>query len=534
MDLCGEFSTVPQNFNFAFDVVDRYAQLEPKKRALVWCNDDGEERIFTFRDLSDISNQTANFLISQGIQKGDRVMLMLRRRYEYWFFVLALHKIGAIAVPAPEQLLQKDIAYRVNACGAKMLVASGKPELLDAVEKCAASSAVLKKLVTVQGNRPGWLTYGEEISRYNNVFERPAGDKATQNTDPMFIFFTSGTEGQPKMVVHNYLYPLAHITTAKKWQQVFDGGLHFTVAETGWAKTSWGKIYGQWICGSAVFVYDRKTFNPENFLQKLEKYKVNTLCAPPTVYRYLVRQDFSRYNLSALKNVVTAGESLDSKLYDEFYAKTGLQLREGYGQTETVLLVANFAGENIKKGSMGKPSPDFCIDIVDENGHSCSSGQPGELVLKLDEGMPRGLFCGYFENGQVNASVFENGVYHTGDQVYKDADGYIFFLGRTDDIIKSAGFRISPFEVEEVLLNHPAVKECAVAGKKDDERGQIVKAWIVLENGVAPSAELKQEIISFSKKQTARYKCPREIEFVDSIPKTFNGKIKRKAIRNNE
>lgn len=534
MDLCEQFSKIPNNFNFAFDVVDRYAQLEPKKRALVWCNDESEENVFNFCELSQISNQTANFLISHNIQKGDRVMLMLRRRYEYWFFILALHKIGAIAVPAPEQLLQNDIEYRVNACGAKMLVASGSPELLSAVDGCLENTSSLKTLVTVQGKKDGWLSFGEEISKYDNNFERPSGKKATNNLDPMLIFFTSGTEGQPKMVVHNFLYPLAHIITAKQWQMVEDDGLHFTVAETGWAKNSWGKIYGQWICGSAVFVYDRKTFFPEKFLQKLEHYKVNTLCAPPTVYRYLVRQNFSKYNLSALKNAVTAGEALDAQLFEDFYNKTGLFLHEGYGQTETTLLAANFPGQKIKKGSLGKKSPQYSIDIIDENGHSCSSGQPGELVVKLDEGMPLGLFCGYFENGRLVTQVFKNGLYHTGDLVYKDEDEYIFFLGRTDDIIKSAGFRISPYEVEQVLLNHPKVKECAVAGKKDDERGQIVKAWIVLEDGVASSAELKQEIIAFSKKQTARYKCPREIEFVDSLPKTFNGKMKRKAIQNNE
>lgn len=524
----------PENFNFAYDIVDRYAKECPYKRALVWCNDNDEEKIFTFSQMSAISKQTAYFLTAKGIKKGDAVMLMLRRRYEYWFFVLALHRIGAIAIPAAEQLLQKDIEYRVNAAGVKMIVASDSIFLAEEIEKCKPNTPTLESLVTVGSDRNGWISYHAEINNYTPEFPRPQGENATKNEDPMLIYFTSGTSGYPKMVLHNYLYPIGHIITAKYWQQVQDDGLHFTIAEMGWAKASWGKIYGQWIAGSAIFVYDMKAFHPDKVLTKISQYGITTFCAPPTIYRYLVRQNLSKYDFSSLKNCCTAGEALNGEVYSKFFEQTGLKMHEGFGQSESTVLVANFPGVKVKPGSMGKPSPCYNIDIVDRNGHSCGAGETGELVIDLRKGHPYGLFVGYYRDVSVTAAAFDSGYYHTGDTVYRDGEGYIWFVGRKDDIIKSAGFRISPFEVESVLQQHPAVMECAVTGVEDAKRGQVVKATIVLSPGYKPSKTLQNELLAFAKKETALYKSPRIIEFVDELPKTLSGKIRRMVIREND
>lgn len=522
----------PENFNFAYDIVDRYAKECPEKRALVWCNDNDEEKIFTFADISAASKKTAYFLTAHGIKKGDAVMLMLRRRYEYWLFILALHRIGAIAIPAAEQLLQKDIEYRVKAAGIKMIVASDNTILMNEIEKCSISD--VKTLVTVAGPRTGWVSYHEEVEKYAPEFPRPQGDSATHNEDTMLIYFTSGTSGYPKMVQHNFLYPIGHIITAKYWQQVVDDGLHFTMAETGWAKASWGKIYGQWIAGSAVFVYDMKSFHPDKVLTKIAKYGITTFCAPPTIYRYLVRLDLSKYDFSSIHNLTTAGEALNGEVFNKILEQTGLEMHEGFGQSESCVIAANFPGVKVKPGSMGKPSPCYNVDIVDKNGRSCGACESGELVIDLRKGHPFGLFAGYYRDVSLTAAAFDSGYYHTGDTVYRDQEGYIWFVGRTDDIIKSAGFRISPFEVESVLQQHPAVMECAVTGVEDPKRGQCVKATIVLSPGYKPSKPLQNELIAFAKNETALYKCPRIIEFVDELPKTFSGKIRRKAIRDND
>lgn len=522
---------LPDTFNFAFDVVDFYAQNAPEKRALVWCDDDDNEKIFTFKQISDLSSQAANFLIKMGIKKGDAVMLVMHRRYEYWFFVLALHKIGAIGVPVTDQLLKNDFEYRIKAVNAKMLVAGTNAYTMEQISEAVKADKNPKKLVSVTLQKDGWIDYHQEINNFSFDFARPSSDSefATKNDDPMLIYFTSGTSGNPKMVVHNFVYPLGHIITAKYWQNVVSDGLHYSMAETGWAKASWGKLYGQWLAGSAVFVYDRRGFNPEKILSKLEKYKITTFCAPPTIYRYLVKQDFSKYDLSSLKCCTTAGEALNGEVFTKFYEKTGLQIHEGYGQTEASVMIANLPFFDAKQGSMGKICPGYDIKIVDVFGRECKPKQEGEIVINLSKNRPFGLFAGYYHDKRMTLSVFKGGFYHTGDMAYKDEDGYVWFVSRKDDIIKSSGFRISPFEVESVLLKHKAVLECAVSGEDDFFRGKSVKASIVLSSGFTPSKNLENEIIDFAKHQTALYKCPRKIEFVKELPKTYNGKIKRKS-----
>lgn len=521
----------PENFNFAYDIVDRYAAETPDKRALVWCDDNGEEHIYTFAQMSADSKRTAYFLTTQGIKKGDAVMLILRRRYEFWWFMLALHRIGAIAVPATDQLLEKDIEYRTNAAEIKMIVSFDSPALLAEIEKAMRNSKTVEKLVTVGLEREGWVHFHSEVQKYAPEFPRPQGDLATHNEDPMLMYFTSGTSGYPKMVLHNFLYPLGHIITAKYWQCVVDDGLHLTVAETGWAKATWGKLYGQWIAGTAIFVYDMLSFKPDRMLQKIAQYKITTFCAPPTVYRYLVRQDLSKYDFSSLVHCTTAGEALNGEVYNKLLQNTGLAMHEGYGQSESTVIVGNFGDMEVKPGSMGKPAPCYDVDIVDVNGNSCPAGETGELVIRVDKEHPYGLFAGYYKDVSLTAEAFDSGVYHTGDTVYMDDDGYIWFVGRKDDIIKSAGYRISPFEVESVLQQHPAVMECAVTGVEDKKRGQAVKATIVLSPGYEASRELEVELFDFVKHETALYKSPRIIEFVKELPKTVSGKIRRVEIR---
>ena len=521
----------PQNFNFAYDIVDRYAKETPNKRALVWCDDNDEEKFFTFADIASESKKTAYFLTQQGIKKGDAVMLILRRRYEFWFFMVALHRIGAIAVPATEQLLVKDIEYRNKAAEVKMIVSFDKPILQEEIEKALPASPTVKKLVTVGCDREGWINFHKEADNLEPEFPRPQGDLATQNNDPMLIYFTSGTSGYPKMVMHNFLYPIGHIITAKYWQQVIDDGLHLTIAETGWAKATWGKIYGQWISGTAIFVYDMISFRPDKMLQKIAHYGVTTFCAPPTIYRYLIRQDLSKYDFSSVKYCCTAGEALNGEVYNKFYEQTGLKMHEGFGQTESTVIVANFPGIEVKPGSMGKPSPAYDVRILDINGKECPAGETGELCINLESGHPIGLFSGYYHDVSVTAEAFDSGFYHTGDTVYKDDDGYIWFVGRNDDIIKTSGYRVSPFEVESVLQQHPAVLESAVTGIEDAKRGQAIKATIVLTQGYEPSHELEVELFDFVKHQTALYKSPRIIEFVNELPKTASGKIRRVEIR---
>ena len=524
---------IPENFNFAYDVVDEYARTEPERTALVWCDDNGGESVFSFQDLKIASNKTANFLLSKGIKKGDAVMLILRRRYEFWYFLLALHKIGAIAVPATNLLLKSDIEYRTNAAAIKMIVSLEDKDLQRQIDLALPNSPTVKTLVTT-GHRDGWVSFADEYPNQSDDFTRPQGDGATANEDIMLLYFTSGTSGYPKMVQHNFTYPLGHIVTARYWQKVVDGGLHLTLAETGWAKAVWGKIYGQWLAGSAVFAYDMVTFVPGRLLEKMERYKVTTFCAPPTVYRYLVRQDFTKYDLSSLVHCTTAGEALNGEIYNKFLEKTGIKMKEGYGQTELTLTIGNFDGMEPKPGSMGKPAPGYTIDIVDSEGSSCKPEEVGEIVIRLDKGRPFGMFAGYYKDEQRTQEAFMGGLYHTGDMAYRDEDGYFWFVGRIDDMIKSAGFRISPFEVESTLMQHPAVLECAVTGVADDARNQVVKATIVVAPGYEESQQLSQELQEFAKTESALYKAPRIIEFVKELPKTISGKIRHVAIRNQD
>lgn len=525
---------IPDDFNFAYDVVDEYAKNEPKREALVWCDDNDESHIFTFRDLSIASKRTANFLVEQGIKKGDRVMLILRRRYEFWFFLLALHRIGAIAIPATNMLAAEDLEYRFDAADVKMIVSYDEPTLQKEIETAVAATDSIEKMVTIGKPREDWVSFYDDYEICSPVFDRPTGEAATHNNDIMIVYFTSGTSSNPKMVAHTFTYPLGHIVTAKYWQNVIDGGRHLTVAETGWAKALWGKIYGQWIAGSAVFTYDMKVFIPGKLLEKMSTYKVTTFCAPPTAYRYMLQHDITKYDLSSLKYCTTAGEALNIDIYNKFFEKTGLRLHEGYGQTELTLTTGNFEWMEPKPGSMGKPAPGYKMEIINGEGNPCGVDEVGEIIIKIDEGKPFGMFGGYYRDAERTEKVFEGGVYHTGDTATRDKDGYFWFVGRTDDLIKSSGYRISPFEVEEVLHKHPAVLEVAVTGVEDSSRGQAVKATIVLQKGYEASKELAKEIQLFTKKVAASYKSPRFIDFVAELPKTISGKIRRATIREND
>lgn len=527
---------VPENFNFAYDIVDRYAQESPEKQAMLWVSKNDESIEFNFEKMSKYTNKCANIFSSLGIKKGDAVMLILRRRWEFWPCILALHKIGAVAVPATNQLLSKDIEYRTNAADIKLIVSIDEKNLIHEIEQALPSSPSVKALVIVKEEKPfetktDWIDFKNEFEKASDIFECPQGEKATKNSDIMLRYFTSGTSGYPKMVQHNFTYPLGHIVTAKFWQNVIDDGLHLSIAETGWAKAMWGKIYGQWICGSSVFVYDMSSFRPAQILGKIEQYKITTFCAPPTVYRYLIRTDLSKYDLSSLKYCVTAGEALNAEVYNRFYEMTGLKMHEGYGQTETTILAANFPGMEAKPGSMGKSAPGYDLFVVDADGKVCKPGETGSLVLKFQDKKPTGVFSGYYKDEELTANAFKNGIYYTGDTAYTDEDGYIWFVGRDDDLIKSTGYRISPFEVESVFQQHPQVLECAVTGIPDVHRGQAVKATVVLTKGTKPTEELRIEMLNFVKERTASYKHPRVIEFVDELPKTISGKIRRVEIR---
>lgn len=526
----------PEHFNFAFDVVDRFATEDSEKIALVWCDDKKDEKILTFSQMAKNVNKTANVLKSLGIKKGDSVMLILRRRYEFWYMLLALHKIGAIAVPATVQLLTSDIVYRIEKAHIKMIVALNDEQVVEhietALEEFSTNPENLEKnpqLLLANGNKEGWIDFENQFEKASENF---TDIRCAENFDTSILYFTSGTSGYPKMVTHNFFYPLGHIVTAKCWQNVKENGLHLSLAETGWAKALWGKIYGQWLCGCGVFVYDMETFIPKKVLEHLQNYKVTSFCAPPTAYRYLLREDFSHYDLSSLTQCTTAGEALTQDIFDTFKKQTGITLREGYGQTELTLTSGNFPWVEVRVGSMGVASPNYDVDVIRPDGTSCNPNEVGEIIVRIDKSKPLGMFSGYYEDEEKTRQAFSDGIYHTGDSGRKDQDGYFWFEGRTDDMIKSSGFRISPFEVESVLLNHPAVFECAVTGIKDDRRGQIVKATIVVKEGFKPCRDLAREIKLFAKKNTANYKTPRLIEFVDELPKTHSGKIRRVEIRN--
>lgn len=522
---------VPVDFNFGYDVVDEMARLEPSKRAMVWCDESGDERIFTFADIKKYSDKTANFFKSLGIGKGDMVMLILKRHYEFWFSIVALHKLGAVAIPATHLLTIKDLVYRFNAAGVKAVVCTATGELTNYVDEAQAECPSVKVKIIAKGKKDGWYSFAENMEAASADFERPLGAQKQNVTDPMLIYFSSGTSGLPKMACHNFAYPLGHITTAKHWHNVDPDGLHLTVADTGWGKAVWGKLYGQWLMEAAVFVYDFDKFTPADLLGKIEKYKITTFCAPPTIYRFFIKEGMEGFDLSSLKYATTAGEALNPEVFNKFYQYTGLKLMEGFGQTETTLTVLNWKGMEPKPGSMGKPSPQYEVSVMDENSKPVPPGEIGELVVCTKHGKPAGLFCGYHNDKEKTDAVWHDGYYHTGDTAWQDEDGYLWYIGRTDDVIKSSGYRISPFEIESVLIEHPAVLECAVTGAPDPVRGQVVKATIVLTRGYSASDELADEIKDYVKHATAPYKYPRIIEFVSELPKTINGKIRRVEIR---
>jgi acetyl-CoA synthetase len=522
---------IPEPFNFAYDVMDEMAKLHPDRTAMVWCDERGEEATFTYGQLKTYSDKAANFFTAHGIRRGDPVMLILKRRYEFWFCILALHKIGAICIPATHLLTAKDIVYRNNAADIKMIVSVPEPLVVQHVEEAAASSPSLAVRALIGGSKEGWVDFDAEIKAASDVFVRPTGDAAQKNSDILLIYFTSGTTGMPKMVQHNFTYPLGHILTARYWQNVAGGGLHLTVADTGWAKAVWGKIYGQWLAGTAIFVYDYDKFDPKKMLEVVTKYGVTSFCAPPTVFRFMIKEDLSGYDFSKLKYCTTAGEPLNPEVYSQFLRATGIRLMEGYGQTESVVMVATYPWIEPKPGSMGKPSPSYDIDLVDDEGNSCEVGVEGQIVVRTDKTDPYGMFGGYYREQSRTDGAWHHGKYYTGDMAWRDEDGYFWFVGRADDLIKSSGYRIGPFEVESALLEHPAVLECAITGVPDEVRGQVVKATVVLAKGYAPSEELVKSLQEHVKKVTAPYKYPRIIEFQPSLPKTISGKIRRVEIR---
>ena len=522
---------VPADFNFAYDVVDAYAAEEPDKKALLWTDDRGGEIQFTFADMKRETDRTASYFQSLGIGRGDMVMLILKRRYEFWFSILALHKLGAVAIPATHLLTRKDVVYRCNMAGIKAIVAAGEPVITGHIAAAMPESPTTKLLISVGPEVPeGFLDFHEGI-RHAAPFVRP--QHVNTNDDIMLMYFTSGTTGEPKMVAHDFTYPLGHISTGCFWHNLHEGSLHLTIADTGWAKAAWGKLYGQWLAGANIFVYDHEKFTPADILRKIGQYRITSLCAPPTIYRFLIREDLSKYDLSSLEYCTTAGEALNGAVYDTFKRLTGVRLMEGFGQTETTLTLATFPWMEPKPGSMGVPNPQYDIDLLTPDGRSAEDGEQGQIVIRTDRGKPLGLFKEYYLNDGMMHEVWHDGVYYTGDVAWRDEDGYFWFVGRADDVIKSSGYRIGPFEVESVLMTHPAVVECAITGVPDEIRGQVVKATIILGDKYRPRAgeELIRELQDHVKQITAPYKYPRIIEFVDELPKTISGKIRRKAIR---
>lgn len=523
---------VPEHFNFAYDVVDVYAEKEPERVALVWCNDHDEERVITFSQLARRTNQVANLLKSKGIGKGDHVMMVLKSRHEFWPAMMACHKLGAIAIPGTHMLKEHDLVYRFNCASIKAILAVASDNLMDEIDAAqAATGDTLKVKISVSGPRDGWVDYQSEIESQSAEWQAPPREERNASDDPMLVYFTSGTSGMPKMVTHAYDIALGYIIVAKYWQNVEDGGLHYTVADTGWAKCIWGKLYGQWIAGSKVFVYDYDKFDAEKTLEKVVKYNVTTFCAPPTVYRFLIKQDLSRFDLSGIHYAVTAGEPLNPEVYYQFLHKTGLRIREAFGQTESIVFTANWPWDEPKPGSMGKPTPTLNVRLVDADDKEVEVGDEGEIAMFTGDSHKPGLFLGYQNDEAQTRSRWHDGLYHAGDMAWRDADGYLWFVGRADDVIKTSGYRVGPFEVESAVMEHPSVMECAITGVPDPTRGQVIKATIVLANGFEPTEELKKEIQDFVKHNTAPYKYPRVIEFVAELPKTISGKIRRMEIR---
>lgn len=522
---------VPDNFNFGYDIVDGWAEKEPDKVALRWTNDKGERIDFTFADIKRESDKTAAFFMEQGIGKGDMVMLILKRRYEFWLSIVALHKIGAVVIPATHLLTKKDIVYRNNAADIKAIVAVGDDIILPHIADAMPESPSVKSLISVGPKVPeGWVDFHKGIESAA-PFVKPACPNT--NDDIMLMYFTSGTTGNPKMVAHYFTYPLGHIVTARYWHNLRQDSLHLTVADTGWGKAVWGKLYGQWIVGATVFVYDHEKFTPADMLKMIEEHKITSFCAPPTIFRFMIREDLNKFDLSSLKYCTIAGEPLNPAVYEAFYNATGIKLMEGFGQTETTMTIGTFPWMEPKPGSMGVPNPAYDMDLITGDGRSAEDGEQGEIVLRTDKVKPLGLFKEYYRDEEKTKEVYSDNVYHTGDIAWRDEDGYYWFVGRTDDVIKSSGYRIGPFEVESALMTHPAVVECAITGVPDEVRGQVVKATIVLAKAYKDKAgeELVKEIQNHVKKTTAPYKYPRVVEFVEELPKTISGKIRRVEIR---
>lgn len=517
----------PENFNFGYDVVDAVADTEPQKTALVWCNTENQEHIFSFSDVKKFSNQMANVFKKSGLKRGDRVMVVLKRHYEYWFAAVALHKLGITMIPATHMLTVNDLVYRIKASKVSAIVCTAQNDVPEKIKSALEKAQTTCTLWTVQTNAEGFRNLTDEMQSASDELSRAE----THVTDHMLLYFTSGTTGYPKGVIHDFSYPLAHIVTAKYWHQAVDGGLHFTVAETGWAKASWGKIYGQWLIGSAVMVYDFDNFDPKQLTSVINKYGVTSFCAPPTVYRYLVRKGIP--DMPSLKHASTAGEMLAPEVFRLFTERTGLPLCEGYGQTETTLLMGNFKGQTPVEGSMGTISPFYNIELRGKNGEPTPVGEIGEVVIVPPQhGRQVGVFCDYLDNKEQYDYVWRGGVYHTGDAAYMDENGRYWFHGRFDDIIKTGGFRVGPYEVENVLMEHPAVTECSVIGVPDALRGQAIKAVIILSQGFEASKELEKEIKDFCNSKLAEYKWIRIIEFTKEMPKTISGKIRRTELRN--
>ena len=519
---------IPEHFNFAYDVMDVWAEENPDALALLWTNDEGKERRTTFRQLKEESDQAASYLQSIGIGKGDPVMLILKRRYDWWVTMLALHKLAAVVIPATHMLTKHDIVYRNTRASVKAIICVDDDYVVSQVKESLSESPTVKNVEIVNDS---W----EEKWKQAPKFVRPV--EKNNNEDTMLMYFTSGTSGEPKMVAHDFLYALGHLTTGVYWHNLHEGSIHLTVADTGWGKAVWGKFYGQWFAGATVFVFDHEKFNADTLLRQIEKYKVTSFCAPPTIYRFMIREDLSKYDLSSLEYCTTAGEALNPAVFDKFLEKTGIRMMEGFGQTETTMTLGTFPWMKPKPGSMGIPNAQYNIELIKADGTPCEDGEKGEIVIKVDEkNKPVGLFKGYYRDEEKTREAWHDGYYHTGDMAWRDEDGYYWFEGRIDDVIKSSGYRIGPFEVESALMTHPAVVECAITGVPDDIRGMVVKATVVLgkEWKSRASDELVKELQQHVKRETAPYKYPRIVEFVDELPKTISGKIRRVEIRNKD
>ena len=515
-------------FNFGFDIVDEIADKYPDKLAMLHLDVNKNERRFTFKDIKRASNQVANYFASLGIKKGDKVMLVLKRHYQFWFCMVALHKLGAVAIPATNQLKEHDFEYRFNAAGVSTLVCTADGDTADIAEAAAKKCPQVKNLILVGGKKEGWHDFDSEYGFYTRKFVRP--EDASCGNDTALMFFTSGTTGNPKMAAHAHTYALGHFVTAKYWHCCERDGLHLTISDTGWGKSLWGKLYGQWLCEGAVFVYDFDRFDENDILPMFAKYNITTFCAPPTMLRMLIRGDLSKFDLSSIHHMTTAGEALNPEVFKKFKEATGLEIMEGFGQTETTLAIANLYGTTPKIGAMGKASPQFDIDIVDPDGNTVAAGEVGEIVIHTEKEVPCGLFKEYYLDDKKTEEAWHDGMYHTGDTAWRDEDGYFWYVSRIDDVIKSSGYRIGPFEIESVIMELPYVVECGVSAVPDEVRGQVVKASIVLTKGTEGTDELKKEIQNYVKSHTAPYKYPRVVEFKESLPKTISGKIQRNKL----